>query len=346
MTTKEFIKKYDTENQVEVLKDSYKQIEYAWKNEFDLGKLVEKKFKSVVVTGLGGSAISGDVLQNFLHSEINVPFFVNRSYSLPTFANKQTLVIVSSYSGNTEETISVLEHAIKNKCEVICIGAGGKTEEMAKQFGFPFVKLEKGFQPRFALYINFFSLLKVFQKLNFIKPQDDVVEKIIALIKSKSLEYSSEENFAVETAKSLIGFIPIIYSAVDLTSAVGNRFKCQINENAKLNAFNNVIPELNHNEIIGWETFFEKQFAAKVVNILDKDYHPQIIKRFQITSELIEKVGVEIINLKSDQETFKERIFDLIYLGDWISYYLAVFRGQNPISIKNINILKERLAKE
>lgn len=344
MTIPEYVQKYDQENQFEVLNTTYKQIDAARAAEVEVGDLKKKKFSSIVITGLGGSAISGDILQIFLQKELTLPYIVNRSYHLPPFSNKNTLVIVSSYSGNTEETISVFNEAVKAKCGIICLGSGGKIMEAALKNNIPYVKLEKGFQPRYSLYNNFFALLKVFEKLGLIADQQDIVEKIRKNIYEQGIEYSEENNPAVTIAQNLIGFIPIIYSAVDITSAVGTRIKCQFNENSKLHAFHNIIPELNHNEIIGWETFLDKQINAKVINLIDKDYDLQIRKRFEITSELINGMGTEVINLSSNKDSLKERLFDLIYLGDWISYYLAILRGINPTSIKNINILKERLA--
>lgn len=344
MTIPEYVMKYDQENQFDVLRNSYKQIEAARNNEFDLKGFTGKHFNSIVVTGLGGSAISGDILQNYLRRELTLPFIVNRSYHLPAFCNKDTLLIASSYSGNTEETLSVFKEALASKCSIVCIGSGGKLMDLAAENNLPFVKLVKGFQPRYSLYNNFFSLLKVFEELEIIPDQTEIVNKIIKNISEQGKIYSEENNYAVNTAQNLIGFIPVIYSAVDITSAVGTRLKCQFNENAKIHAFHNIIPELNHNEIIGWETFLDKQINAKVITLTDKDYDPQINKRFEITSELIAGMGSDIINLSSDKAALKERIFDLIYLGDWISYYLAVLRGVNPTSIKNINILKERLA--
>jgi glucose/mannose-6-phosphate isomerase len=180
--------------------------------------------------------------------------------------------------------------------------------------------------------------------LKLIADQNEVVNKIINIWKNKSSEFSVEENPAFNLAKSLIGFIPTIYSASDVTSAAGYRLKCQFNENSKLHAFHNVIPELNHNEIIGWESFAEKQYHTKLITILDDEYHPQVKKRFEITSELAAKNGVEIISLKSEEKEFKLRLMELIYLGDWISYYLAVLRGFDPTEIENINILKKRLS--
>ncbi|MEO8399351.1 MAG: bifunctional phosphoglucose/phosphomannose isomerase [Ignavibacteriaceae bacterium] len=344
MKISEYVKKYDPQNQFEVLINSYQQIEFAWDNKIDLLMLKNKRFNSIIVTGLGGSAISADLMQNFLHDEIKIPFIVNRSYNLPVFVNENTLVVVSSYSGNTEETLSVFEQALKTKCSIVCISTGGKVDAISIERKIPVVKVKPGFQPRYALGISLFSLLKIFQELLLIENQNEIVKKIIKLWREKGVEYSKEENIAYDYAKQLIGFIPTIYSAVDLTSAVGYRLKCQFNENSKLHAFCNIIPEMNHNEIIGWESFSEKQFHTKIINILDKDYDPQIKKRFDITSELASKKGVEIINLKSEEDNFKVRLMDLIYLCDWITYYAAVLRGFDPTEIENINILKERLA--
>jgi glucose/mannose-6-phosphate isomerase len=280
-------------------------------------------------------------MSNFLGSELTIPFIINRNYHLPSFADKNTLLIVSSYSGNTEETISVFNEGIRKKCSIICITTGGKIGKTASENSIPVVKVIPGFQPRYSLGLSFFSLLKILQELNIISSQDSIVKKIISLWKEKGIQLSSEPNKAIDIARGLIGFIPVIYSAADVTSAFGYRLKCQFNENSKLHSFNNVIPELNHNEIIGWESFSDKQFNAKLILILDKTYHSQIKKRFDITASL---VSCEKFYLESNEEDFKSRIMDLIYLGDWISYYLALFRGFDPTEIENINILKEKLA--
>ena len=341
MEIQEYVLKNDPQNQFNVLRNTYQQIESAWNNKIDLGTLKNKKFNSIVVTGLGGSAISADLMSNFLGSELTIPFIINRNYHLPSFADKNTLLIVSSYSGNTEETVSVFNEGIIKKCGIICITTGGKIGKTASENNIPTVKVVLGFQPRYSLGLSFFSLLKILQELNIISSQDSIVTKIITLWKEKGIQLSDEPNKAIDVARGLIGFLPLIYSAADVTSAAGYRLKCQFNENSKLHAFHNVIPELNHNEIIGWESFQDKQFNAKLILILDKTYHPQIKKRFDITASLI---SCEKIYLESNEEDFKLRLMDLIYLGDWISYYLALFRGFDPTEIKNINILKEKLA--
>jgi glucose/mannose-6-phosphate isomerase len=344
MKISEFIQKYDPSDQFNVLIKTYEQVEFAWNNQLKLDHVKRSKKKSVVVTGMGGSAISGDLMQNYLLDELNLPFMVNRSYSLPPFLNKNTLLIVSSYSGNTEETLSVFNSALKQKCRMVCITTGGKLEKLATKNKIPVVKILAGFHPRYALGLSFFSLLNILQKLKLIPNQDSIVKTIIKLLKEKGAYYSTQNNIAINYAEQILGYIPVIYSAVDITSAIGYRFKCQFNENSKLHAFHNTLPEANHNEVIGWETSTESQFRTRLINILDKTYHPQIKKRFRITSELITENRAEVINLESSEKKLKVRLMDLIYLCDWITYYTAILRGYDPAEIKNIDLLKEKLS--
>lgn len=346
MTINDLVKKYDPELQFEVLKDSYKQIEYALKNKYDLDKIDPKKVKNIVLTGLGGSAISGDVFLNYSHNELKVPFIVNRNYFMPSFVNENTLVIASSYSGNTEETISATKHALEKGAQILCITTGGKLEELALQNNLDVVYLQNGFQPRYALWINISTLIKSLQNLNFIPNQNNIMEKIQNLLEKKAVEFSRENNMTYKIAESLVGFIPIVYSGDNFTSGVGNRLKEQFNENSKIHSFHNVLPEMNHNEIIGWETFSPNLLNAKIIQLKDVSYHPRVKKRFEVVSALIQKAGCEVLTLESNESEFKVRIFDLIYTGDWISYYLAILRGKDPSEIENINYLKQELAKE
>ncbi len=343
MQIKDYVSKYDPQNQFDVLINSYQQIEFAWKNHFIIEGIKSSEVSNIIISGLGGSAISADLIKNYLSSEIEIPIIVNRNYNLPKFANKNTLFIASSYSGNTEETISALKQAIAIGCKIICITSGGEVEKISKTNNFSCIKVQHGFQPRYSLGLSFFSLLKVFQELKLISDQTKVLEKIISLWKQKGIEYSKEVNYAYAFAESLVGFIPVIYSVADSTSAVGYRFKCQLNENSKLHAFHNEIPEMNHNEIIGWESYQEKVFHSKIINIVDETYHPQIQKRFEILKDIFSKSGVETLSLKSNEDSYKVRLLDLIYLGDWISYYIGVLRGYDPSEIDNIYTLKDRL---
>jgi len=343
MEINDYVTKYDPQNQFDVLVNSYLQIENAWNNQIKISKINPSEISNIIISGLGGSAISADLIKNFLKEELSIPLFVNRNYSLPKFANEKTLFIASSYSGNTEETISSLKQAVELGCKIICISTGGEIESIAKSKNITCIKVQEGFQPRYSLGLSFFSLLKVFQELKFIKDQSSVVEKIKSIWKKNGKDFSTEETTAYNIAESLLGFIPVIYSVADSTSSVGYRFKCQLNENSKVHAFHNEVPEMNHNEIIGWESYRETQFHSKIVIISDEIYHPQIKKRFNILKEIFSKSGVEIIYLKSNEENFKVRLLDLIYLGDWISYYLGVLRGFDPSEIDNIHTLKEKL---
>ncbi len=343
MKIKEFVQKYDPQNQFDVLINSYKQIETAWKNKFKIDGINSSEITNIVISGLGGSAISGDLIKNYLKDELSIPLFVNRNYTLPKFAGKKTLFIASSYSGNTEETISSLKQAVKIGCKIICITTGGEIESIAKKKNILYVKVQKGFQPRYSLGLSFFSLLKVFQELKLIQNQSTVVNKIKSIWKKSGIEFSKEGNTAYTIAESLIGFIPIIYSVADSTSAVGYRLKCQLNENSKLHAFHNEVPEMNHNEIIGWESYQEKIFHSKIIIFMDESYHPQINKRFKILNDIFLKSGVGIITPKSNEQNFKVRLLDLIFLSDWISYYVGLLRGFDPSEIDNIYTLKEKL---
>jgi glucose/mannose-6-phosphate isomerase len=344
MNINDYVVKYDHQNQFKVLKETYTQIDSAWNNEIDIENLKTQKFRNIIVSGLGGSAISGDLMLNFLKDELPLPYFVNRNYKLPKFADENTLLFISSYSGNTEETISVFDEGIKKKCQIVCISTGGKVGEMAEKEKIPLVRMKPGFQPRYALGLSFFSLLKVLCNLGLAADHSSVVEKIKYLWQVKGEEYAQENNIAVNCAEQLIGFIPVIYSSADVTSAAGYRLKCQLNENSKLHSFHNIIPELNHNEIIGWESFSDKLFNAKLINIIDESYHPQVKKRFEITTRLAVNKGLEFMNIESEEDDFKVRLMDLIYLFDWISYYAAILRGYDPSEIDNIHILKERLS--
>ena len=342
MNMQEMISKLDPANQFKVLTDSYQQVEYAWNNEFDVSSINTAKIKNIILTGLGGSAIGGELLQNYLRTELKYPYTVNRNYELPLYANEETLVIASSYSGNTEETISALNQAIEKKCQIVCVSTGGKIEEIAKKNSIPFGKLLSGYQPRFALWINFFTLLKTLHSLKLIPSQTENVQQAIELLKRKGIEHSKPTNAAIEIAEKILGYVPLVYAVSDYTSAVGTRWKGQFNENSKQHAFFSYLPELDHNEILGWEGY-KPAMNFKLINILDNGYHPQVKKRYELTSEMVRKAGAEIIDIKSDEADAKLRLVDLIYLGDWATYYYAVMRGFDPTSIDSINYLKAHL---
>lgn len=336
---------FDPQNLYAVLKDSWQQAENAWKP-IDLSGIDKDKINNIIVTGLGGSAISGDVLRNFLGSEMKKPLSVNRTYNLPPYADKNTLVIASSYSGNTEETISAFKSAIERGCVIIALTTGGEIEKLALENKIPVVKLQKGFQPRYALYNSFFTLLRVMQELNLAGPQDIVVLKIIQSLKKLGDEWSTEEGEACKFAGSLKGYTPVIYSVTDLNDSAGKRLKGQLNENSKVHAWMAEYPEMNHNEIVGWETVKGSGVKYKAVTIWDDEIFARIKKRIEIINNLLDGEKIDILKIQGKGDTFKERLLEILYFCDWVSYYLALLNEEDPAEIDFIHHLKNRMAED
>ncbi len=334
----------DPGNLFEVLRDSYKQIEHAWHRTVDLGVCKKNAMRSILVSGMGGSAISGDVVRNFLQEELKLPFFVNRGYGLPPWVDGSTLVILSSYSGNTEETISVFRKAMNTGANIICLTTGGIIKELAREGGFPVIDLQPGFQPRYALYNSFFSLLKILQELSIIPSQDGVINQVIRDMQEQGTFYVKEGNPAQGIAERIGDKVPVVYTVADSTDSLGMRFKGQLNENSKIHAFHNILPEMNHNEIIGWEQWDRDRTPMVAFHIRDKDDHPRVVRRFRIMETIFREIGLDVIRLESDKDSLKRRIWDLIYLTDWISYFYAVQKGRDPGEIDYIHRLKREMS--
>jgi glucose/mannose-6-phosphate isomerase len=347
MITRSDISLHDSANMFEVLANFSRQIEDA----FAIGSALLpedylKGIKNIVVTGLGGSAIGGDLLRSFLQYEIKVPFAVNRNYFLPSYVNEDTLVIASSYSGETEETLSAYEDAKTKGAKIVCISSGGRISVMAEGDGYQLITVPKGYQPRCALAYSFFPMLMLLSKLRLIRDYSNDISNLINFIADKSIIYTSpesESNSAVKNASHIYGKIPVIYSSNDLLDIVNLRWRGQLSENAKSLAFGNYFPEMNHNEIVGWQenSDFLRNFA--VLYLLDKDDNPRLRTRQKITKEIISTYRGLDIEIESEGNTKLERIFDLVYLGDWISYYLAILYKADPSPIEKINILKNKL---
>jgi glucose/mannose-6-phosphate isomerase len=336
---------HDTKNLHAVIKDSWQQAENAWKS-IDLSGIDTDNIDNIIVTGLGGSAISGDVLRNFLSSELKKPLIVNRTYNLPLYAGRNTLVIVSSYSGNTEETISAFKYAIERGCPAIALTTGGEIGRLARENSIPVVKLQEGFQPRYALYNSFFTLLRVFQELKLVPSQDSTAVKIIQLLKNLGEGWGSENGEAFKTADSLKGAIPVIYSVTDLNDSAGKRFKGQLNENSKVHAWMAEYPEMNHNEIVGWERVNGSGVKYKALTLVDDEISSRIKKRIDIINKLLIGENIDILSIQGKSGTFKERLVEIIYFCDWVSYYLALLNGEDPGEIDFIHHLKNKMAED
>jgi len=311
-------------------------------------RLPVSQIRNIVISGLGGSAIGGDLLRSYLADDIRVPLAVSRHYFLPGYVDKNSLVIVSSYSGNTEETISSHKDAVKRKARILCITSGGAIKKLAEKLKQPVITIPGGLQPRAAVGYSFFPTLMAMTKLGFINSRKKEIAETISLLKLKASVYGnpdSPENAAYRIAQTLRGKLPVVYSSADRFDAVNVRWRGQMSENAKSLAYGNVFPELNHNEIVGWEVLRDVMKRIHVIILRDKGDNPRVQLRMNITKEIIRECADGITEVQSEGKSLLARIFSLLYLGDWVSYYLAIGNGIDPTPVKKIDFLKNELAK-
>jgi glucose/mannose-6-phosphate isomerase len=341
------VKLYDTSDMFGVLLSFSDQVEEA----FTIGNNIQipdylSNISKIIVCGLGGSAIGGDLLRSYLWYQIKLPIYINRNYRLPAFADENTLAIISSYSGDTEESLSCYEEAKQKNCKLVCLSSGGKLSFIAESNNNLLISVPKGYQPRCALGFSFFPLLVLMNKLRFTDDKSDDIAKVQRLLNSKSESYSSfdeTKNNALKIAKHLNDKIPVVYSSSDILDVVNLRWRTQIEENAKMIAFGNYLPEMNHNEIVGWQENPDLLKNIAVVSLTDADDHPRNRKRNEITLKLISGLAGTVMELDGDGDSRLERMFDLIYLGDWVSYYLAVTNKVDPTPVEKITFLKNKL---
>lgn len=306
--------------------------------------------KNVVVIGMGGSAIGGDLVRSLLAARMEVPLTIVRNYELPEYVDDETLVIASSYSGNTEETLAALDDAMNRKSMIAALTTGGMMKDVCELNEIPIAILPEGLQPRAALGYSFAPILIFLERVGLVKDVIPEIESTIAGMKQYRESYiediGEDDNPAKLLAKHMHKKIPIIYSGPTLTDTVAVRWKGQICENAKTLAFVNQYAEFNHNELVGWHKQIEP-FAKNmiVIQLHDHDDHSQITKRMDIVKTIISELGVTVIDITSLGDTPLERMFYLIQLGDFTSYYLAVLNSVDPTPVEVIQTLKSQLTK-
>lgn len=305
--------------------------------------------KNVVIIGMGGSAIGGDLVRTFLASKLLIPFQVCRDYALPEYVDDETLVVASSYSGNTEETLSALDDALRRKAMVAGISTGGMLSDVASLNDFPLAVVPAGLQPRAALGYSFVPLLLLFEKIGLIKNVASELESVIAELKKFREQYIEDlavsDNPAKQLAEKIHGRIAVIYSGPVITDAVALRWKGQLCENSKNLAFANHYAEFNHNELVGWSPVVQKHSDhLLVIQLRNSDDHPQIVKRMDVVKDLISAQGIEVIDISAKGATTLTRMFNLIQLGDFVSYYLAILNEADPTPVEVIEALKKKLS--
>lgn len=342
------LKEIDRSNMRELLQKFPEQFEVAYRigSEADI-KLDRAKIRNVIFAGMGGSAIGGDVIIDIVKKQLFFPAAVNRNYYLPPYVDNSTLVVISSFSGNTEESLSSFEDAKNKGAQILCITSGGKLYDLAHAHGYPVIRIPGGMPPRCALGYLSVPVLKIFAQNNIFSIKEREFEATISLLKELSALYcpDSSDNLALATAQNLIGKIPVIYSSADFLFSAAMRWKGQFSENAKVLAFANFFPELNHNEIVGWEQHPDLLKKFQLIYLQDDTDHPRNQTRMEITKSILENVTNPILVFKPEGKSRLEKLFSIIYLGDWISYYLAILNRVDPTPIQKIEILKNELSK-
>lgn len=295
------------------------------------GVTVSGEIGTVVVTGMGGSAIGGDFLKSFMR-DTNVPVFVNRNYHLPNFVDKYTLVFAVSYSGNTEETLSAFNEAKERGAKTIAITSGGKLAELCEKT----IKVPENFQPRAALGYLFFPILGVLHNAGIANVKNEELNETLKMVK----DTEKYKDTAQELVKKIDDRIPVIYSS-ELLGPVAYRWKTQFNENAKIPAFYHLFPEMNHNELVGFAGMDRQKFV--VIMIRDDQDDERIRRRMDICKELMEE-HVDVIEVHAEGKSLLARMISTSYLGDFTSYYQAIRNRVDPAPVDIITKLKDKLA--
>jgi glucose/mannose-6-phosphate isomerase len=293
---------------------------------------------NVLICGLGGSGIGGSIVSELVVGNANVPINVTKGYFIPAYVNENTLVIISSYSGNTEETLNCMELALTKKAKVVGVTSGGKVLEASREKGFDCIVVPGGMPPRSCLG---YSLTQLFFILDFHKIiHMNYKVDLAAAIKLLDAEETNIIAEATIIAERLKNKTPVIY-ATTYNEGIAIRFRQQLNENSKILCWHHIIPEMNHNELVGWT---QKNDNLSVLVFLDKDDYSRNLARIDINKEVIKKYTENIREVYSKGNSIIEKAIYFIHLGDWISIILGEMRGADLMEVNVINHLKSKLS--
>jgi glucose/mannose-6-phosphate isomerase len=311
------------------------------------GEHDHREITRVIIAGMGGSALAALVVKSWLKNQLNIPFEIIRTYSLPHYTDENTLVIASSYSGNTEETLSGLREANERGAQTAIIAAGGALIATANANDIAHVQLPGDLQPRMAVINNLRALVALLVHFDVTDSSVfDEIEGIASWLEIESAQWGSDittdKNYAKQLALHAVGKTPIFYAG-NLMAPVAYKWKISWNENAKNVAYWNELPEFNHNEFIGWTSHpIEKPFA--IFDLVSKFEHPQILKRFEISDRLLsgQRPKSTVVNLAGD--TVIAQMLWASILADFVSIYVAILNGVDPTPVPLIEKLKLELA--
>jgi len=308
------------------------------------------KINNIIISGMGGSAISGDIVQSLLRDRLDIPIYVNRQYDLPKWANKNTLLISQSYSGNTEETLSAFKHGCQKRCKIIGISSGGKLKEFCEKRDISHIKIPKDLPPRAATGYMLFSSLYCLKKIRILKLDlESEIDESISITQDfrnqNKKEIVEKDNISKKIAKKILNTTPQIYG-FDFYSPIAKRWCTQFNENSKIICQYDEVSECNHNDIVGWS--MDPETAKKFTCILFRDSEIETIymsKRLDFMKKLYETVSANVIEIQVKGKKRLAKMMYAMYLGDFISCYLAILRKIDPTPVSIINELKNELSK-
>jgi glucose/mannose-6-phosphate isomerase len=341
--------KYDPGAMLARIKELPAQYRKAWQDakSFSL-PAAYRTVNKIVVLGMGGSAIGADLVKSLLQDELKIPLLVQRDYGLPVYVDDDTLLIASSFSGDTEETVSGFEPALKIGAKKLVITTGGKIGKLAEQFNLPAFKINYKAQPRAALGFSFIALLGIFQQLGFISDKTADVADAVFFLEDMAPAFAEDSpadiNPAKQMALRLYGKLPVIFGA-GITTEVAHRWAGQINENAKTWALYAALPELNHNVVVGFPNPEVLLPNTHVILLRSPLLNQRVLKRFELTGELLKRAGISYEFMDPAGTTALAQMSGLITLGDYVSYYLAILNKVDPTPVASISYLKEQLAK-
>ena len=302
-------------------------------------KVSNKKITNVLICGLGGSGIGGSIVADIVSGQILVPISYSKDYSIPNYVDENTLVIGSSYSGNTEETLEALDECLKRKAEVAIITSGGKLISIAKKNNLNHIVIPGGNPPRAMFAYSFTQLFFILKHYKIIN--NDFINNFIKGINLLDKEKENIKQQAKDLAKKIFKKTPVIYVA-NGGEGVAIRFRQQLNENSKVLCWHHVVPEMNHNELLGWRTNTEN---LAVIYLRNKSDYIRNQKRMDINKEVISKYTDNISDIWSMGDSALENSLYLINFGDWVSWYLSELNNVDAIEIDVINFLKDKLSK-
>ena len=324
------------------------QMEKAWAIGRDFAATLDRlDVDHVVLCGMGGSAIGGDMLRSLFGNRLRVPIYSCRDYAVPRYLAERGLVVISSYSGNTGETLSAFDSIEGSGASVLAVTSGGTVRERCESAGIPCCVIPGGMPPRAAIAFSFFPMVQILRAVGAAEFDDTEFDEAHAAVTEMCVEYGidSTQNRALDLARTLQGRLPFVYSGPGLFEAVARRWACQFNENSKVLAHFAYYPELNHNEVVGWEVLEDVMGRVHVISLEDRDDHEMTRNQAEIGLGIVGPMAAGVERVDGGGGGRLKRLLSAMLLGDFASVYLALLNGVDPTPVKKIDYLKGELGK-